>query len=92
MRDHVRAQQYRDHRLVAGFQRLEVAETRPGDSGVQLALGDSLVVLDAETVERLGIDLQIRASYLRGIRPPPGPEPDRAPGPDDVPLIEETQA
>ena len=85
MRDRVRKQTYRGRTA-----ELTVTETNPGDIVVSIATsrGD-FVNLDAETAERLGIDLQIRASYLRGVRPPPVVENDRAPGAGDVPLIED---
>lgn len=75
--------------------RLIVDETRAGDRHLRLTTWDAdntggvAIYLDAEQAERLGIDLQIRASYMRGVRPPTGPEPDPVdPGPCDVPLLE----
>lgn len=100
MADHIRGRVYLGRtndatRPATPAPQLTVEETRPGARHVQLWTWDAehgehhAVLLDAEKTEQLGIDLQIRASYLRGVRPPAGPEPDPSPGPDDVPLIPE---
>lgn len=77
--------------------RITVEPTHAGDQHVHLWTWDhdtgehAGVLLNSEQTEQLGIDLQIRASYMRGVKPPPGPEPDRTPGPDDVPLIPDNE-
>ena len=97
MADHVHRRTVYQRGLSDGVRPvLQVGEVRAGQSHTRLTAWHGprsvAVDLDAEQLEQLGIDLQIRASYMRSVRPPAGPEPDpAAPGPDDVPLIPDSQ-